>query len=226
MSEGSERDSVLGAIRTALGVKGTEKSREATVQRRLERHPSGLVPDRARRDREGLIALFTEMLEGQNATVTRIAGIEAIPETIAAYLREHNLPAELRTGTDPLLADAPWNKASTLKRLQGRAEGGDAVTVSRAAAAAAETGTLFLTSGPENPTTLNFLPETHIAVIRADDILGAYEDAWNRLREVYGERALPRTVNLVSGPSRTADIEQIIVMGAHGPKRLHVIVVG
>lgn len=226
MSDGSGRDGVLGAIRAALGVKGTEKSREATVQRRLERHPAGIVPERARRDREGLIALFTGMLEGQNASVTRIENAEAIPETIAAYLREHNLPAELRTGADPLLAEAPWDKAPSLRRLEGRAEGGDAVTVSRAATAAAETGTLFLTSGPENPTTLNFLPETHIAVIRADDVLGAYEDAWNRLREVYGERALPRTVNLVSGPSRTADIEQIIVMGAHGPKRLHVIVVG
>ena len=83
----------------------------------------------------------------------------------------------------------------------------------------------FLTSGADNPTTLNFLPETHIVVIREKDILGSYEDAWNALRKLYGARAMPRTVNLISGPSRTADIEQIIVMGAHGPRRLHVIVV-
>jgi L-lactate dehydrogenase complex protein LldG len=84
---------------------------------------------------------------------------------------------------------------------------------------------LFLTSGEENPTTLNFLPDTHIMVISKQDILGSYEDAWNALRKVYGARTLPRAVNLVSGPSRTADIEQIIVMGAHGPRRLHVIIV-
>ncbi len=61
-------------------------------------------------------------------------------------------------------------------------------------------------------------------VVRAKDILGSYEDAWNALRKTYGEGSMPRTVNLVSGPSRTADIDQIIVMGAHGPRRLHVII--
>ena len=91
--------------------------------------------------------------------------------------------------------------------------------------AVAETGTLVLLSGPDNPTTINFLPETHIVVLRAHDIVGPYEAAWNALREIYGERSLPRTVNLISGPSRTADIEQTIIMGAHGPKRLHVVIV-
>jgi L-lactate dehydrogenase complex protein LldG len=129
-------------------------------------------------------------------------------------------------GSDELLAVAPWEKTPALERLSGPANGDDLVSVSRAQTGAAETGTLFLTSGPENPTTLNFLPETHIAVIRADDLVGSYEEAWNRLRAKYGEGELPRTVNLISGPSRTADIEQTMVMGAHGPRRLHVIIVG
>ena len=92
--------------------------------------------------------------------------------------------------------------------------------------AAAETGTLFLVSGPENPTTLNFLPEAHTVLIKSSDIVGSYEEAWDRLRAIYGKGALPRTVNLVSGPSRTADIEQTIVMGAHGPRRLLVLILG
>ena len=49
---------------------------------------------------------------------------------------------------------------------------------------------------------------------------------FDRLRAIYGEGSLPRTVNLISGPSRTADIEQTIVRGAHGPKRLHVVILG
>ena len=74
--------------------------------------------------------------------------------------------------------------------------------------------------------TVNFLPEIHMVLIRTSDIVGSYEEAWDRLRGVYGERSLPRSVNLISGPSRTADIEQTIVMGAHGPRRLLVLILG
>ncbi|MEQ1713888.1 MAG: LUD domain-containing protein, partial [Hyphomicrobium sp.] len=99
------------------------------------------------------------------------------------------------------------------------------VGVSRAIAGAAETGTLFLASGPENPVTLTFMPATHIVVITANDIVGPYEDAFNIVRRLYGPGLMPRTLNLVSGPSRTADIGGKIVIGAHGPQRLAVIVV-
>ena len=58
-----------------------------------------------------------------------------------------------------------------------------------------------------------------------DADLGPYEDAWDRLRAAEGEGRLPRTVNFITGPSRTGDIEQTIQMGAHGPRRLHVILV-
>jgi L-lactate dehydrogenase complex protein LldG len=88
----------------------------------------------------------------------------------------------------------------------------------------AETGTLILTSGPDNPTTLNFLPENHIVILFADDIAGNYEDVWDRLRRMNGSN-LPRTVNMITGPSRTGDIEQTIELGAHGPRRLHIMIV-
>jgi L-lactate dehydrogenase complex protein LldG len=85
----------------------------------------------------------------------------------------------------------------------------------------AETGTLVLTSGPESPTTLNFLPDTHIAVVNRSQITGRYEDVWDKIRD---NGALPRTVNMISGPSRTGDIEQTIQLGAHGPRRLHILI--
>ncbi len=88
--------------------------------------------------------------------------------------------------------------------------------------AVAETGTLMLRSGPDHPTTLNFLPDTHIVVLRAGQIVGPYEDAWAKLRAA-GD--MPRAVNFVSGPSRTADIEQTIQLGAHGPRRLHIVLI-
>ena len=89
----------------------------------------------------------------------------------------------------------------------------------------AEPGTPWLRSGPAGPTTLNFLPDTHVVVLRASRIVGAYEEAWDGLRSARGETAMPRTVNFVTGPSRTADIEQTIQLGAHGPRRLHIVLV-
>jgi L-lactate dehydrogenase complex protein LldG len=221
----SSRDAMLGAIRKALGVSGDDASRRNAVEKRITRHPANLVPMRAQQGPGENIALLTTMLEGQGAKVSRAAALSEVPGIVASYLREHNLPAEFRTGADPLLGEIPWQDEPVLSRHSGRGQGDDAVTMSHATVAAAETGTLFLTSGPENPTTLNFLPDTHIAMLKTADIAGSYEDAWNRLREIFGERNLPRAVNLISGPSRTADIEQIIVMGAHGPRRLHVILI-
>jgi L-lactate dehydrogenase complex protein LldG len=63
-------------------------------------------------------------------------------------------------------------------------------------------------------------------VIDAKDVVGDFESVWQRLREKFGEAVMPRTVNLITGPSRSADIEQTLILGAHGPRRLHVIVVG
>lgn len=218
------RARILGAVRKALDVGPDDGAREEAVRTRLEGHPESLVPARARQSAAALTQLFTEKLEGQGATLDRVEGADAVPETVARYLRDTNLPAEIRTGADKVLGAMPW-ETTQIERRTGRALGSDAVAVSRAVGAAAETGTLFLTSGADNPTTLNFLPDTHIVTIDAADIAGSYEDIWTLLRETYGPRTLPRTVNMVSGPSRTADIEQTIVMGAHGPRRLHVIVV-
>ena len=93
----------------------------------------------------------------------------------------------------------------------------------------AETGTLMLPSSPGRPTTLNILPETEIVVLRATRVVGAYEEAWDLLRAENRDPLtggpMPRNVMLVTGPSRSADIEQTLELGAHGPRRLHVVLV-
>ena len=85
---------------------------------------------------------------------------------------------------------------------------------------------LALVSGPANPTTLNFLPDNHFVVVFADDLVGDYESVFAKLRAAYGAGAAPRTLNFITGPSRSADIEQTLLLGAHGPRRLHIVVVG
>jgi L-lactate dehydrogenase complex protein LldG len=220
------RTAVLDRIRAALGVASLDRVRRAAVTRRLERHPRGTIPSRARLSGEERVALFTDMLAKQGADVSRVATPREAVGAIASYLGTCNLPPQIRVGTDRALAALPWREAWDIERLTGRAQPTDRASLSRAVVAAAETGTLFLASGPDNPTTLNFLPEAHTILIAAADIVGSYEEAWDRLRGVYRERYLPHTVNLISGPSRTADIEQTIVRGAHGPGRLLVLILG
>jgi len=217
---------VLDRIRAALGAASLDRARRTAVTRRLEPHPRGTIPSRARRSGEERMALLTDMLTKQGADVSRVATPKDAVGAIASYLGTCNLPPQIRLGDDPILAALPWREAWDIERSFGRAEPTDRASLSRAVVAAAETGTLFLVSGPDNPTTLNFLPEAHTILIAASDIVGSYEEAWDRLRMLYREGYLPRTVNLISGPSRTADIEQAIVRGAHGPSRLHVLVLG
>ena len=149
-----------------------------------------------------------------------------IPLAVAEFLRKHNLPPTVRRGNDPLLATLPWDRAGTLEVTTGPSDGQQLASISRAIAGVAETGTVVLTSGPDNPTTLNFLPDNHIVVVEAQDIVGDFEMVWQRLRDSFGAGILPRTVNMITGPSRSADIEQTLILGAHGPRRLHVVVVG
>jgi L-lactate dehydrogenase complex protein LldG len=217
---------VLSRIRAALGASGKDRKREAAVEDRLRHHPRGTIPARARAGHEALFELMTAMLGSQGVEVTRASTPEDAVRIIAEDLGAYDLPSVLRMGSDPVLAALPWDTAPALQRRIGRAEPDDRAAVSRAVTAAAETGTLVLVSGAENPTTLAFLPETHFILVRAGDVVGSYEEAFDRLRAIYGEGNLPRSVNLISGPSRTADIEQTIVRGAHGPKRLHVVILG
>lgn len=219
------RNRILGAVRGALKAGAKDAERIAAVKQRIESHKSNLIPERARAADQERIALFVEYLEGQGVDIRRAEGAEAVPKLVANYLRDNNLPATIKTGADPVLGEMPWDRVPALQRHEGQVIGDDQVAMSRAVTAAAETGTLFLVSGADNPTTHNFLPETHIIAIAASDVSGSYEDAWNSLRSRFGERALPRAVNLISGPSRTADIEQTIIMGAHGPRRLLVVII-
>jgi L-lactate dehydrogenase complex protein LldG len=222
----SARDSILASIRRSLGVTGNEAPRRKAAGDRLSQHPSGVIPARGKLAPRERVELFRRMVAAAAGTIEEIPRSDDVPGAVAAFLRAHNLPMSLRRGADPRLAAMAWDKERTLEVATGRSEGRDLVAISHAFGAAAESGTLMLVSGPDNPTTLNFLPDTHIVVVSAADVAGDYETLWQRLRERFGAGAMPRTVNLITGPSRSADIAQTLILGAHGPRRLHVMVVG
>ena len=219
----SARDDILAGIRRGLGRGAVGAETAAELAERVAAHRRNLVPARAAGlDHAGRVDLFVAMADEVQTTVARVASQDEVPGEVVRYLAAENLPAELVMAPDPGLDAIPWDQRPLLQIRRGRAEHGDAVSLTPCLAAVAETGTLLLVSGPDTPTTLNFLPDTHIVVLRAAQVVASYEDGWDLVRE---QQEWPRTVNLITGPSRTGDIEQRIQLGAHGPRRLHVVLV-
>jgi L-lactate dehydrogenase complex protein LldG len=220
----SARDAILARVRLALPRTAEEEAAAQTaVATRLEGHPRNLVPARGQRDREARIQLFAELAMAVATDVRRLATLEDVPAAVAGYLREHNLPQRIVLAPEPLLDWANWDSQPLLRVRRGTAVDADAVGVTMAVAGVAETGTLILASAPERPTLLAYLPETSVVVVAADWIEACYEDAWESVRAMPG--GVPRSVNFVTGPSRTADVAQKLELGAHGPKRLLVLIV-
>lgn len=227
----SGRDTILAAIRDASDGAGTDRvTREATVKERIGNPPENLIPARAQLHHDQRVALFRQMAEQADATTARIGDWSDVPAAVSRYLADHNLPSAVKASPDRRLKDIPWSLQPALEVGFGRAEAADAVGVAVARAGVAETGTLMITSGAEGSTTVNFLPETHIVLLSVNDVTGDYEEVWRGFRDDGGPDAdgqfMPRTVNWVTGPSRSGDIEQKLQLGVHGPRRLHIVIVG
>lgn len=229
----SSRERILSKVRAGVAAGApvttaeTEAERRRTVAARLAEPPRHLIPSRVTgKSSAELVAGMRRWLELARAEMIEVAGPEQVPATVADFLRRHNQPPRVRIGEESDLAQLPWASQPQIEVVHGKARREDSAGVTRALSAIAETGTLVVPSGPQNPVTLSFLPESNIVIVARGDIVGPLEDAFVLLRTRTAGTMLPRTVNLVSGPSRSADIGGIPVLGAHGPKRLCVIVVG
>lgn len=221
------KDDILASIRRGLKRGPLPADQRAMLDGRLATHPRHLIPARSRVPRPEQVALFIRNVEKEFGSVDRVADAAAIPGAVAEYLAAQNLEPRFVMAPNPDLQALPWADKPLLAFEARRAEATDTVSVQHGYAAIAETGTLMLPSDPARPTTLNLLAETEIVILRTSRIVGAYEEAWDTLRR---ERAdpvtggfMPRNVMLVTGPSRSADIEQTLELGAHGPRRLHII---
>lgn len=222
----SSREAILGRVRRSLGVSGTDATRLSAVGHRLAEAPVNVIPARGQLPDAERVALFVRKAGEVFASVARLDSRDDIPSAVSEYLRSRNLPQAIRRGEDPRLASLPWEREEKLAVKVGPSDGKDLVGLSHADAGVAETGTAVLTSGAANPTSLNFLPDHHIVVVDASTVSGDYETVWADLRRRYGAGLMPRTVNLITGPSRSADIEETLLLGAHGPRSLHILVVG
>ncbi len=216
------RAQILSGIRRALKRGPLADADRAACEARLAAPTRNLIPRRSQVPHAEQIEQFAAMATDVAATVARVGTLDDVVDEVADYLAGLNLPTAVKVAPDRALAAIPWSKRPTLEVMVGGASDADLTAVTGAVVGIAETGTLMLASGPDAPTGLNFLPENHIVVLRADQVTGVYEDGWDRVRR---GGAIPRTVNFITGPSRTGDIEQTIQLGAHGPRRLHIILV-
>jgi L-lactate dehydrogenase complex protein LldG len=211
------RRNILARIRAAQGrePEPSPSEREAAADY-LARHPSGPRPDMP----ADLTGRFVEEAQKMATTVDTVASLSDVPAAAYRYLADHSLPLQaIAWGT---LQDLRWNDAGLAVEFR-KPRDGDVVGLTGCFCATAETGSLVLLSGPDTYASAGLLPETHIAIVPASRIVAGHEEAFALIRSERGE--LPRAVNFISGPSRTGDIEQTIVLGAHGPYRVHVIVV-
>ena len=208
----SARENILARIAQARS-----PGAPVDVDEVIHRHPRGPIPPLEK----NLLQRFGEQATRLASDAADAATMGEVPNLVAAYLRARHLPMQAICW--PALAALDWRAAGIEAQVRA-ARGEDMVGITGAFAGIAETGTLMLLSGPQTPATVSLLPETHIAVVEKARIVATMEDAWDRLRAEYGTP--PRAVNFVSGPSRTADVEQTVTLGAHGPYRVLIIVVG
>jgi L-lactate dehydrogenase complex protein LldG len=225
------REAILGRIRLALGRTGRVAAtpRHANLGQATlapatpgQANLAGGAPPSLTSTGAAAIARFRVAAAAKGIDVIDVADDAGIPAAVASYLGPDPAGHALRLGSNRL-AGLDWRDRG-IDIATGAATAADRVGLSRAIAGIAETGTLLLASGPEDPATLALLPETHVVVLERAAIVGTFEDAVAVLRQTYGS-ALPRAVNFISGASRTGDIGGRIVHGAHGPRRLAVLVV-
>ena len=221
------KEAVLGSIRRSLRRGELPTDQQAMLAGRLARPPRHLIPMRSQIPRPEQVDLFVRNVEKEFGTVTRVPDAGSVPAAVADYLASQNLPSAIAMSPHPELQALPWAERPLLQIREGRAQDTDLVSVQHAFAGVAETGTLMFPSDATRPTTINLLPDTAVVVLRASRIVGPYEDAWDLLRAEMGgqDQKMPRNVMLVTGPSRSADIEQTLELGAHGPRRLHVVLI-
>lgn len=216
----SSRELILGRLRAVL----QRDAGNAAVARRAMADALGARRPGPRpafdASPQAVLERFRVKSEQSSSTVDVVASEADVPAAVARYLSAMRLSASAVAW--PALAGLDWAAAGLAVEARG-ARDADLVGITGCFCAVAETGTLMLCSSPESPAATSLLPETHIAVVHAGRIVAGMEEAWMLARSEFG--ALPRAVNFISGPSRTGDIEQTIVLGAHGPYRVHLVIV-
>ena len=219
------RNAIFAKIKAADAKRGKATTPEA--KSRLETPPPQLVPAIGKPAPEDARDLFITKAIELGCTVADCPSLEDVPAKVSAYLSEQECPQQIILPVDEELSSLGWPDAglsASAETSSGALDGSTSVT--RAIAGVAETGAVAVASSSKYPVSLGLLPDRHIFVLKVDEIKGGYEDVWKIARAAKDNQGMSRALNLIGGPSRTADIEATLVMGAHGPRTVHIILIG
>ena len=214
------RDTILAAVRAGLGGQTVDADR---VRREAASLLEGSEAARPAYAATGpVVDLFAARVTSPkvSATVDHIEHLQDMPAAVARYLDAKGLPHRIALQPAVALRALDWAGFE----LPGTLTANEPVGVGMALWGIAETGSLVFHSGPETPILANFLPLHHVVLVRAATIVRYLED-YAAAAQATGRRP-PRNVNIITGASGTTDIEGSLVLGAHGPKFLHVIIAG
>lgn len=207
---------IFATLHSALQRGPLDEAERAALDARIAQPPRHIRPAQD----EDNLERFVRKFESRAGTTQRVASLAEVPAAVEAYRQAKELPPRAMIGT--ALAGLPW--PADWQISHGAAGTEATLSVTPSLAGIAETGSLMLGASPQSPTSHNFVPDDHVVVLEVGRIVAYFEDAWALLRA--RPEGIPRATNIISGPSRTADVEQTIQLGAHGPRRVHVILVG
>ena len=162
------RDRILARAGRALGAEDRMSAAQARIMAKAQAAP---IPQIAQTSGDKLLERFSACVHQVDATISNLARIEDLPAAIADLLRARNAPLTLRIGEEPAFAALDFSMLDVSKG-PGRLD--EPATLSCAFAGIAETGTLMLLSGPQNPVTLTFLGDTHFVALRKADMVGGF----------------------------------------------------
>ncbi len=217
----SPRSDILGRVRAATDASLSKVTPEQIAQ---ELATLGFASAAALPATDTCIAFMANVLANKGTVELATDRAEAV-RVVGRYLYSRFRTHKLVAGNDPRIAAMPWRDAGVLPRF-GMAENGDAAALSYARLGVAETGSVVTWTGRANPGRNNLLTEDHLVLVNREEVVATLEDAWRRIRQELPPGNRPRGINFIAGPSSTADVEAQLVMGAHGPRRWHVILVG
>ena len=172
-----------------------------------------------------LLGQFIELACAEVATVDELGSVAEVPAGVARYLDEQGLGNRVVLGPDSQISELDWQSVPSLDCSRGSPHPDGDTVVTACYAAIADSGALVVASSADHPVELNFLPANHIVVLRRDQVLADFEQLWAQLRRDYAGQSWPRCINLIVGPSRTADLGFPPKMGVHGPGRVHILIV-
>ena len=229
---GAERSGEMSSRATVFATSAArwrDRRRSAASLRgraRLAQAPAGIVPERGQGEAAARLATFKAEAERAQASVAEVAAWPTFRPRSPAICATTICPATLRMGDDPRLAAMPWATTALEISQRRRPTATTSTRVERRLRRRSPRPARWRWSpAPTIRRPSISCPTITSSSVAASDIVGDYESVFAKLRARYGKGEMPRTLNFITGPSRSADIEQTLLLGAHGPRRLHIVMV-